>query len=202
MPWSDNEICNLALSHIGSGEEIANLESESSPEARACRRFFKVVRESMFRAMAWPFATQILALGLIEEDPNSEWDFSYKYPVDAAWIRRILSGQRTDDRNSAVPYKIIQGEAGLLLLTDKEDAEAEITLKVDDPSRFPSDFALCFSLRLGFYIAPRLVGTNSLKVRDAINAIYKIEMSRAAYAAANEEKADMNIESEFITVRS
>lgn len=200
MGWSKTEICNLAISHIGSGEEIANID-EGSEEARACKRFFEILRDSTLRNLAWPFATRMRALNLIEANPNSEWAYSYKYPVDALYLRRILSGQRTDDRDSMVAFKIINDDAGPILFTDKENAEVEFTLKAEDPSKYPSDFVMCFSLRLGFYIAPRLVGTNALKVRDTIAGIYKMEFSAAAAAASNEEKPDMTIESEIIRAR-
>ena len=39
---SSTEIANLALSHLGNGTEIADLETERSSEASACRRFYDV----------------------------------------------------------------------------------------------------------------------------------------------------------------
>src|SRR5665648_440114 len=96
---SATEICNMALGHLASGKEIANLETERSAEAIACRRFFDSARDAVLRDFSWPFATKIKALSLIEEDPNSEWAYSYRYPTDCLNFRRILSGTRTDTRD-------------------------------------------------------------------------------------------------------
>ena len=42
------DICNMALSHLGIGEEIASL-TEKSEEARACNRFYSQCRDAMMR---------------------------------------------------------------------------------------------------------------------------------------------------------
>src|SRR5688572_11149621 len=109
---SETEIANLALSHLGVGKEIANLETERSQEAVACRRFYDTARDATLRDFSWPFATKIAVLGLIEADPNDEWDYSYRYPSDCLQLRRILSGVRNDTRDSRVPFKLAHDDSG------------------------------------------------------------------------------------------
>jgi len=98
---SDTALCNLAISHLGSSSEIANVETERSKEAAACRRFLSDTKREAFRDLKPPFATVIETLSLVEEDPNSEWSFSYRYPTDCSFFLRILSGTRNDSRQSA-----------------------------------------------------------------------------------------------------
>jgi hypothetical protein len=81
---ADVDICNLALSHVGVSTEIANLDTERSKEAQACRRFYEPTREEVLRAFAWPFATRFVDLQLVEEEPNDEWAYSYRYPATAS----------------------------------------------------------------------------------------------------------------------
>src|SRR3990167_2163908 len=135
MP-SEVEICNMALGHLGVGKEIANLETEKSTEASLCRRFYANTRDEALRDFPWPFATKLAALGLIEEDPNDEWGFSYRYPSDCLRLRRLLSGLRNDTRQSRAPYKIGKDDQGRLLFADLEDAEAEYTARITDPALF------------------------------------------------------------------
>src|SRR5438046_2758921 len=98
MPLSSTtEIANMAISLIGIAKEIANLDSENSAEAKACRRFFANVRDTVLGDFPWPFATKFATLSLVQTDPNDDWGFSYNYPSDALKIRRILSGIRNDD---------------------------------------------------------------------------------------------------------
>jgi len=89
---SETEICNMALSHIGVGKEIANLDTERSQEASACRRYYENLRDKVLRDFRWPFATKFVELALIEETPTIEWRFSYRYPTDCVKMIRILSG--------------------------------------------------------------------------------------------------------------
>jgi len=198
---SSTEICNLALSHIGVGKEIANLETEKSEEAAACRRFYDTARDEVLRDFTWPFATVMATLGLIEEDPNDEWSYSYRYPSDCLMFRRILSGQRTDTRDTRVPYKIAQDSSGTLIFTDQENAECEYTIREDDPLRYPPDFVLAFSFLLASYIAPRLTGGDPFKLGQRALQLYALQISKAQANAKNEEQPDIEPDSEFTRAR-
>src|SRR3972149_4434558 len=70
-------IVNIALGHIGVGRAISNLETESSQEAITARLFYDLALETVLRDSPWPFAAKIAVLSLIEEEPNTEWAFSY-----------------------------------------------------------------------------------------------------------------------------
>ena len=198
---SEIAICNLALSHLGVGKEIANLETETSQEAAACRRFFATARDNTLRDYPWPFATKIASLALIETEPNDEWGYSYRYPTDCVRLRRILSGNRNDNRQTRVPYKIAQDTSGELLYTDMENAEVEYTVRETDPSRYPSDFAMAFSLRLALYIAPRLTKGDPFKLGDRALSLHEFEIKKAMASAHIEEQSEEEPDSEFIRGR-
>lgn len=198
---SKTEICNLALSSIGVGKEIANVDTEQSQEALACRRFYEIARDSVLRAFAWPFATVFADLGLVEEDPTDEWGFSYRYPPDCLMMKRIISGVRTDTRQSRVPYKIGKDDDGLLIYTDMEDPTVEYTSRADDVLRYPPDFILALSYLLGSMIVPRLSKGDPFKQGPQCLQLYSYQISRAMAAAGNEQQADLPTESEFIRER-
>lgn len=195
------DICNLALSHLGVGKEIANLETENSEEAQTCRRFYETVRDQTLRDFAWPFATRIAALALVDEEPNDEWDYSYRFPSNALKIRRILSGIRNDSRQTRTPYKIAGDTSGSLIYTDMEDAEIEYTIRVTNPLRYPPDFLMALSLRLASYIAPRLTGGDPFKLGNRALELYAFEIGKSEASAANEEQPDETPESEFVQER-
>src|SRR3972149_5101754 len=121
-------IVNIALGHIGVGRAISNLETESSQEAITARLFYDLALETVLRDSPWPFAAKIAVLSLIEEEPNTEWAFSYRYPTDCIMFRRVLSGLRNDSRQSRAPYKLAQDDSGTIIFTDEEDAQAEYTI--------------------------------------------------------------------------
>lgn len=195
------EIANLALSHIGVGKEIANIDTEKSEEAAAMRRYYTPARDEVLREYSWPFATQFVSLGLVAEDPTDEWNFSYRYPSDCIYFRRILSGVRNDTRQSRVPHKIARDVSGLLILTDQENAKAEYTIREEDPQRFPADFVMALSYRLAAYVARRLSGGDPFKLGEFSLRLYQISLSKAQSTAENEGQIDEPPESEFIRTR-
>jgi hypothetical protein len=194
---SEIAICNMALSHLGVGKEISNLETEKGEEAAACRRFFATARDNTLRDYPWPFATKIISLALVEEDPNEEWSFSYRYPTDCVRARRILSGQRNDNRQTRVPYVVAQDETGLLIYTDSENAELEYTFRDTDPSRYPGDYVMALSLRLASYIAPRLTKGDPFKLGERALQLHQLESMKAMQSAHVEEQNEETPASEF-----
>lgn len=200
MP-SDTEIANIAISHLGTGKDIANLTTGSSQEAKVMRRFFEAARDKVLGDFPWPFATKFVALGLIASNPTDEWAFSYGYPSDAVRLNRIRSGVRNDSLQSRVPYKIVHGASAREIYTDQEDAEAEFTFCVTDTGRFPMDFVMAFSYYLAELAAPRLTAGDPFKLQERMDQFYQREITNAWANAANEEKPDERVDSEFVRVR-
>jgi len=202
---SETEICNLALSHIGVGKEIAVLDTEKSEEAEACRRFYDTARDVTLRKFSWPFATRFMALGLVETltdtNSDSEWKYSYRYPSDCVKIRRILSGIRNDTRQSRTPYIIVSDDTEKLIYTDQQNAEIEYTKRIDDPQLYPSDFIMAYSYRLAGYISARLTKGDPFKIRAEVLQLFNMEITEAKANAANEEQPEQLPDSEFIRTR-
>ena len=149
------EIANLTLSHLGIGKEIANIQTENSQEANACRRFFTIATESTLRDFNWPFANKNTTLNLIEANPTTEWSYSYRYPTNSIKLIRIWSGLRNDSRQTRVPFKILRDNSGRIIYTDQINACMEMTYNETDTSRFTPDFVQALSFRLAVYTAPR-----------------------------------------------
>lgn len=198
---SSTEISNLALSHLGISKPIANLDTEKSAAAAACRTFYEITRKRVLRDHPWPFAKRIVTLGLVEETPNDEWAYSYRYPSEALMIRKILSGIRNDTRKSKVVYELASDTTGLLIWSDLNPASALIVVNVDDTSLFHPDFTMAFSFLLAFYVAPRIQDGDPAGLRQQAFQAYQLEISRARASSLNEENPDLVPESEFIIER-
>lgn len=198
---SNTEIANMALGHIGSGKTIANLETETSREATACRTFYTTALEETLRAFNWPFATKIEALALIEEDPNDEWQYSYRYPAYCLKARRILSGTRNDTRQSRVSYKLAFDDAGKIIYSDQEDATLEYTYNLTDPEFYPTDFILALSYKLASLVAPQLTGGDPFKLQDSTMKMFMFYINQAAITSFNEQQDEQETDSEFMRTR-
>jgi hypothetical protein len=198
---SKTDVCNIALSHLGISKEIANVQTEQSKEAQACRRFYDETRKAVLNDYPWPFATKFVELGLIQENPTEEWAYSYRYPVDCIYIRRILSGFRDDTEATKIVYKIGQDSQGMLIYTDQPDAVVEYTKDEESADLFPSDFVLALSYRLAHYIAPRLTAGDPFGLGDKANAKYELEISKASSNKFNEDNSSIRQDTESIAAR-
>lgn len=198
---SSTEIANIALSDLGSGKEIAVLETEKSTEASVMRRFYDLALDTTLRDFPWSFANQYATLALVEEDPNDEWNYSYRYPTDCLKLKKILSGTRNESPKDRVPYEISRDTQGLLILTDMADAQIKYTKRVTDPSRFPADFTLAFAHRLAAYAAPRICGEDPFKMGDKAIRLYMFEIATAKASSLNEQQDEVNPDAESIQAR-
>lgn len=198
---SATEIANMAISHLGTGKEIANIQTENSSEANACRRFYQTALDETLRDGTWPFATKFATLNLIEQNPTIEWLYSYQYPVDCKHAKRIVSGVPNESRQDRLPYKIVNVPTGRAIYSNQQNAQLEYTVAVDNPDLFPDDFKMALSFRLAHYIAPRLTKGDPFKMGDRAMRMYEFEINRAKATAFNEEQPDELPESEFVRFR-
>jgi hypothetical protein len=118
--------------------------------------------------------------------------YSYRYPNTANRIKRILHpGVRDDTHDGRIPYVLSSDNSGKLIFCDQPEAYAEITVTPINESFFSADFALAFSYRLAFYIAPSLTGGNAFTgLGDSMMAKYLNELAMAKSNAANEVQKD------------
>lgn len=198
---SITDICNLAISHLGISKDIANVTTEQSAEAKACRRFLDIARETVLKDYNWPFATKMATLNLVEEDPNDEWAYSYRYPSYCLHARRILSGFRDDTDLTRIPYKITQDDQGILIYCNTENAILEYTLNTKNVDLFSSDFKVAFSYRLAYYIAPRITAGDPFGLGDKAFQKYVLEIQRASANAFNEDKSSLPLTTDSISAR-
>lgn len=193
-------IGNLALSYIGVGETISSLDEESE-SARAINTFFEHVRDLVLEDFPWPFATQIVTLGLIREQPNSLYCFEYTRPPTAAWVRRLLSGARVDSRESEVHYRLAKGDAGLVIWTDLAEAECEFTFKEEDPVQWTAGFRNAVAWRLAHVISPRLTKGDPFGIKKFTFEQYQREIAKASSNAFMEEGSDREVDPPSIVAR-
>lgn len=199
---SSTQICNLALAHLGVGKSIANLQTEQSEEANACRRFYDVSLERTLRDFPWPFSKRYQALELVAENPMDSYKFAYRYPTGCVRIHRIDSTIRNDNRQSRVHFTIGGDSSGQLIYTDQEQAKIWFSFLDTDPEKYPADFTLALSFLIAHYIAPTLTAGDPFKVGERAMQNYMAELDRARVNAIGEEQVEVEVESEFIRARS
>lgn len=198
------EIVNAGFAHCGKGTYIENVDdaSDTSPEAKLARLFYLPALKLTLREFHWPHATRIEGAQLITEDPNDEWGFSYRYPVDCLDLRRILSGTRNDTADTLAEYRVIGDDAvGQVILCDVEEAQIEYTKLVTKVANMPMDFRVGLSYRLGMFFAPKLAAGDR-KLALSIKADFNDAIGQAKLNAAMEgRKTTRDTSCSFVTAR-
>lgn len=201
MAASSTVIGNLAISHLGQAKLIGSLD-ERSEEARALKLFYTEDLKQVLEALDWPFARKYAELGLVEEEPNDEWGYSYRYPSDCLIVRKILSGIRMDSVDTEIPMELGTDDSGKLILCDLDNAFAKYTKLVTDTTLFTATFTRAFSYKLAHSISARITGGDPYKLGEKCWNYYQGTIAMAAAVAAKENKQGPMPESEFIRGRN
>lgn len=218
MAESVVSICNKALDHARSSEVITSID-ERTKEARACKKWYEHARDTVLEDFPWPFATSFVDLALVEEEPNTDWQFSYRYPQNCARVRKILNpagrlhvGQVLDTvfplvlpamgaDPARIPFTLGFDDQGKLIYTDMDEASAEITGIVTNPTFFSSKFVECLSWKLAALIAPGLTRGDQEGVVEKCEAGYQQARAEAWASAGNETQSDKEPDAESIRAR-
>lgn len=193
---SDVEICNMALGSIGVSHEISDL-NEGSDEADQCNRFYEITRDALLRSYPWGFAKRFFTLQLVEENPNDDWAYSYRYPNTCLRVRRFVIGDRS--KRLRIPYTIAHDDTGKLIYCDVADAVIEMTARITNAEIFDAVFAEALAYRLGSRIAIPL--SRDPKERQNALALYQMAISEAFGNDNAEETQDEPRDAESILAR-
>lgn len=195
MPVSDVSIINMALSHVGHTIFI-NDRTEASGEVPNLH--YDLAVDTVLQEHEWQFATAYDTLGLVAEDPNHDWYYAYRYPVDRLTIRRIVTTLGRQDPNPP-PFLIGSDDTGALIYTSEENAKVETTKRITNTALFPPLFSEALSWWLAFVVAPGLAKDPAIAERCLV--MYDRVLSRAEVADGNQSQAHPALESEAIRAR-
>lgn len=206
------QICNMALSHIGSEARVASISPpDGSVEAGHCATFYDLARTEMLEPGNWAFALKRQALAQVT-NPSTIWAYAYAKPADCQRALRILRPSiaitvftqdlvvepHTDDRDSA-PFDI-EGE---VILTNEPDAVLVYNQDVTDSTKFPASFTSALSYLLASYIAgPIIKGNEGTRVGDAMRERAMRLADVSATSSANASSADNLPQSTILSVRA
>lgn len=196
MATSAAQVANLALGAIGQRQLIDSL-TEDSPEAASASLYFDQSRLEVLSAWHWKFATKRATLALSTET-RSDWAFCYVAPSDMLVARCIWNG-RLGESNIPFTKELSDDGTSVLILTDQASAELVYTAKAPALGLWPPHFTSAVALRLASYMAAMLPVNPALSTALDRRAI--VALLAASRLDANEGKADVPADSEFIRVR-
>lgn len=199
---SRSEIANMALSHIGQGNDITDVDSDSSAEAKACRRFLDIAIDNVLRDFDWNFARVYASFNLVATNPTPEWGFAYRLPADCLNFKRIITGFRQTNHDNAMPFRLGTDVTGGLVYTDMPNMQGAYTSRVTNTALFPPDMVIALSYLLASLILTRISSGDPYNIRKLLMQAYQMAIGNARANGANEEQLDKPSESEFIRARN
>jgi hypothetical protein len=156
-------VCNIALAHIGQSPitDVTD-ETDISPEAKACRRYYSICRKDVFREHSWGFATAQVALVENEDldsDDYPEWSYFYTYPASALTLWAVFNSDTVLDKWKN-EFEVVYNPTLLerVVLTNQEEAIAECTYDVTDVTIWDHKFLMAFTYRLAAMIVQIIAG--------------------------------------------
>lgn len=191
MAWTRTDIGNLALRRLGISQTMTDVDTDTDTRAKAIRAVLDLAIQSLMSEYDWPMARRMEDLGLVDgsaSDPyNDDWTFAYRY--SSTWMKfiRVVSpagGDRQPIQSSMILWKIHSDTSGMLVLTDLEDAEAEVIV-LPEEGFFTAKFVEALSIKVAMLAAPSVEGDTRKPVDLADE--YETAVSQAKVTAANEE---------------
>ncbi len=178
MATTDVDICNRALSRLGTRATISALD-ENSVEARTASIWYAATRDTLLRVHDWNFARRRVTLAEQGAAPT-EWAFRYAVPTDCVRLLRLASANPDMD---SIRFEVAGDATGRFVLCDEPAAEAVYTARVDDPNLYDAGFASALVEQIAAHIAYPITQKTETAVRLA-------QLARAALADAM--AADVN----------
>jgi hypothetical protein len=184
---SDVQICNMALSHIGSDARVSSIDPpDGSVEAGHCATFYDQARTEMLEPGTWRFALKRATLASVTNG-SPQWAYAYALPSDCLRPLRVLTpGQpitvftqdqvqfSPNDRNGA-DFDTEEG----VLYTNQPEATLLYVRDVVDSNTFPPTFVSAVSYQLAGYLAGPIV-----KGREGANTAEMMRRLAAGIGAA------------------
>jgi hypothetical protein len=213
------QVINQALLRIGVSQTITALD-EASREAYTGALLFLPALQETLRAYPWSFATKYLKstdagagddMELIDGEPtdpiNGDWVYSYRYPTDCLFARRLVnpgSGRRFDRK--PIPFRVGRTITGvpateeLVIFTNQVDAQLEYTVYVPCSANFSDAlFENALAWNLASKMAPSL--SREPKMAQMAWGMYLATFDTAAVVSSREHQPEAHGEAEWIEGR-
>ncbi len=193
------QICNLALSALGSKAKIQAL-TEESKEAQACNLHYTPALRTILEDVDWSFCSATATSALSSDDPPDDWTYMYAEPANSAKVREIVNELgRTRD---PIPFARHIHNGQRMLLTDWEAPTWRYTLENDDPTTYSGAFVEAFKYLLAANIAMEL--TRKPEIAEAMSKQYRLAKQNANTNDANEihENGEPEKTIEWIDIRA
>ena len=180
---TETAAANNALGHIGQPASIADLATDTSAAARACRQYFGSARDEALRLKDWNFAAAWATPAAIAGAAEGPLKTRYVLPADCIKVRSV-DGLAADAW--AVETTKVDGADQTVLVTNAEAPLVSYTRRVENVALWDPLMLAGFELLLAAKLAPKIARDPSLaggleaRARDLIDSGAEIDAREAA----------------------
>jgi hypothetical protein len=103
MRMSDVDICNAAMSYLGSKSNIQLLTDKDNVNARRCNQIFASTVELVLREFPWSSASKRVKLAQNTSGPLFEKIYQYTLPPDCVFVTEVYGSTRWSPYDRWVP---------------------------------------------------------------------------------------------------
>jgi hypothetical protein len=201
--YTKAKIYNLALGALLLSRQIIDTETDKSNERVVLGTHWDTALRSTLEDMDLDATSSQVTLELIELDPNDLWGYSYKYPSDCTYLRRLQSCVVEDNRSTHIPRRIAIKGGVKCIFTNKEDAIAEYISDNVPLSALSANAGLAVAYKLALLSAPLIVGKGAKTLMADIQAKYLVVKAEAQEQDQRENFnfEDPEVTSEFVQAR-
>ena len=194
-------ICNMALSHIGSDARVSSISPpDGSVEAGHCATFYDQARTELLEPGVWAFSLKRATLASIT-NTSTAWAYAYTLPSDCLRALRILTPAMgvTVFTQDEVALAVDDGASALFeiegttLYSNEPDAVLVYVRDLTDTTKFPPSFVSALSYLLASYLAgPIVKGSEGLKLGDGMRqrAMALADVSATSSANASSQSTE------------
>ena len=202
--YTKAKIFNLALGALLLQRRIVEAETDPSNEAKVLLTHYDTAFRAALQDMDLDSTSSQKDLEKIEDEPNDLWLFSYKYPNDCVFLRRIQSTVDTDSRATHIPKRVAMKDGVKVIFCNLEEAIAEYISKDVPLHSLSANAGLAIAYKLAILAAPLVTGKGAKSLIEAIEKKYAVAKAEAKSHDRNE---NLNFEeestiSEFVHART
>lgn len=181
------EICNLALDIIGAEGQIVSLDTDTTKEARLCKKHYSASRQTMLTMHPWKFAMVRVVLSPLTNPPAFGSESVFQLPADCLQPRFV------NDHDAV--WKV----EGRTIICNYSQINLVYTADIADETLFHAQFCDALAHHLAFKITYALTQSNDREA--AIMKRYEHANRAARFANAVQGSPDHLIADEYIQTR-
>lgn len=186
------DICNIALSNLGTSKPIVTLH-EGTTEADECSKRYAPARDTVLRDFPWNFANRHVVLSAVTDVTDTAlfedagWGYVYEYPdncVNAILVYNESTNQSETKEKFRVTSVDDAGTEKLRILSNIEGAYLEYTAQIRNVRLYDPQFKDALAFRLAADLAMPL--KSSTNDRDKMMQYYNAILAQAKHSNAVE----------------